>query len=151
MTTMAGDRIFVDTNILIYANLAASPLRATAITRLQDLEAAGGELWISRQTLREYLCAMTKPGLVAGAAMSLPSLIADVQNFAADLELAEDGPAVTANLLALLMAVPAGGKQVYDANIVATMQAHGITKLLTHNTADFARFASLITILPLVP
>ena len=43
-----------------------------------------------------------------------------------------------------------GGKQVHDANIVATMQAHGLRRLLTHNTADFARFGALIQVEPLV-
>ena len=37
-----------------------------------------------------------------------------------------------------------GGKQVHDANIVATMLAHGETRLLTFNQADFRRFAGLI-------
>jgi predicted nucleic acid-binding protein len=32
---------------------------------------------------------------------------------------------------------------------VATMQAHGLGRLLTHNAADFARFAGLITVLSL--
>ena len=40
---------------------------------------------------------------------------------------------------------------MHDANIVAATQAHGIRRLLTHNTADFARFAGLITVEPLVP
>ena len=35
------------------------------------------------------------------------------------------------------------------ANIVGTMQAHGISHLLTHNTADFAHFAQWITVVPL--
>ncbi len=38
----------------------------------------------------------------------------------------------------------------HDANIGATMQVYGIRHLLTHNTADFARFAHLITVVPLV-
>jgi predicted nucleic acid-binding protein len=63
---------------------------------------------------------------------------------------AEEGPAVTANLLTLLSSIPIAGKHVHDANVVATMQAHGIPRLLTHNTVDFARFARLITVLPLV-
>jgi predicted nucleic acid-binding protein len=58
---------------------------------------------------------------------------------------------VTANLLHLLTTVPVAGRQVHDANIVATMLAHGVPKLLTHNTADFARFAAVITVVPLVP
>ena len=32
-----------------------------------------------------------------------------------------------------------GGKQVHDANIVATMLAYGISSVPTHNTADFKR------------
>lgn len=37
-----------------------------------------------------------------------------------------------------------GGKQVHDANIVATMLAHGEARLLTFNAADFRRFVPLI-------
>ena len=39
-----------------------------------------------------------------------------------------------------------GGKQVHDANIVATMLAHGETRLLTFNTADFRRLVPLIEV-----
>jgi predicted nucleic acid-binding protein len=38
------------------------------------------------------------------------------------------------------------GRQVHDANIVATMLANGITRLLTFNVADFRRFAALISV-----
>ncbi len=41
---------------------------------------------------------------------------------------------------------PVGGRQIHDANIVATMQVHSIQKLLTDNVADFRRFGSIITI-----
>ena len=47
--------------------------------------------------------------------------------------------------------IPLGGKQVHDANIVATMQAYGVNRLLTDNTADYVRFSGLITVIPLVP
>jgi len=39
-----------------------------------------------------------------------------------------------------------GGKQVHDATIVATMRAHGATRRLTFNAADFRRFAPLIEV-----
>lgn len=39
------------------------------------------------------------------------------------------------------------GKQVHGANIVATMLAHGETRLLTFNLADFQRFDSLIELI----
>jgi hypothetical protein len=69
----------------------------------------------------------------------------------ADMRIAEDGPLVTDELLRLIAAIPCGGKQVHDANIVATMLAHRIPTLLTHNVPDFQRFTTHITIQPLVP
>ncbi len=147
-----SDKVFIDTNILVYAHLALAPLHATAVAALQGLLAAGAELWISRQTLREYLSAMTQPGALTGSiSIPLPSLLADVRSFAADFRIAEDSQVVTDNLLILIGAIPVAGKQIHDANIVASMQAYSVPKLLTHNIADFKRFASLITVLPLVP
>jgi predicted nucleic acid-binding protein len=145
-----SDPVFIDTNVLVYANLALSPFHGPALTQLQDLDNAGSELWISRQTIREYLAAMTRPGVLTGS-IPIPSLLSDVRTFSTQFHLAEDGPSVTAHLLNLMNTIPIGGKLVHDANIVATMQAFNISKLLTHNTADFARFASLITVVPLVP
>jgi predicted nucleic acid-binding protein len=72
------------------------------------------------------------------------SLIADVTRFQSQFQIAEDGPSVTTNLLGLLGSILIGGKQVHDANLVATMQTHGLRRLLTHNTADFARFGAII-------
>ncbi|UBF24522.1 hypothetical protein K9N68_22915 [Kovacikia minuta CCNUW1] len=46
--------------------------------------------------------------------------------------------------------IPTGGRQIHDANIVATMQTYGVQNLLTHNTADFDRFSQVITVLPLI-
>ena len=146
----AGDPVFVDTNILVYANTATAPLRLEAQAALQSYSAAAAGLWISRQILREYLATLSR---IQSFSVPVPAttLTADVIRFQSQFRIAEDGPTVTSNLLTLLRSIPIGGKQVHDANIVATMQAHGLRRLLTHNTADFARFGSLIQIEPLVP
>lgn len=57
---------------------------------------------------------------------------------------------VTNRLFELLLRIPAGGKHIHDANIVATMQTNDITQLLTENISDFTRYSQLITIVPLV-
>jgi predicted nucleic acid-binding protein len=150
MATTVVDQVFVDTNILIYARVAQSPLHSAAVTKLQDLATAGHSLWSSRQILREYLASLSKPGIVT-VPVPMATLISDVRSFQTRFFIAEDGPAVTSHLLNLLAAIPCGGKQVHDANIVATMLAHGIAKLLTHNAADFNRFAAHITVISLVP
>lgn len=150
MATTAVDPVLVDTNVLIYHQIARSPFHAAARNQLRDLSAAGHTLWVSRQILREYLAAMSRPGTVTPPP-SMTALIADVQTFQTRFFIAEDGPAATIHLLSLLTSIPCGGKRVHDANIVATMLAHGIPRLLTHNVADFSRFAGIITVVPLVP
>ena len=51
---------------------------------------------------------------------------------------------VTESLIALCREVSVGGSQIHDANIVATMLAHGERRLLTFNTSDFRRFGDRI-------
>ncbi|HWG46138.1 MAG TPA: type II toxin-antitoxin system VapC family toxin [Gemmataceae bacterium] len=149
MTTMVADPVFVDTNILVYARATMAPLHGNAVTKLQDLATAGHPLWISRQILREYLSAMSRPGTWT-TPVSMTGLVSDVQTFERQLFLVEDGAAITTRLLTLLTAIPCAGKQIHDANIVATMLTQGIQNLLTHNVADFNRFAAHITVIPLI-
>jgi predicted nucleic acid-binding protein len=148
MTTLAVDPIFLDTNILVYANVVSAPLHTTALNQLQQLWDDGHPLWVSRQVLREYLAVLTRP-----QTFSQPQPVAIVAErirfFTTHFQVADENATVTENLLALLTNLEVKGKQIHDANIVATMQAYGITHLLTNNVADFQRFAHLITIVPL--
>lgn len=145
----APQAVWIDTNVLIYANLALSPFHQAAVTQLETLDQQGCELWLSRQTLREYLAVLTKPNVLT-ALLPITALAADVRYFGARFLVGEDGQQVTETLLDLLTRFPTGGKQVHDANIVATMLRYGVTHLLTHNVKDFVRFSSVITVLPLV-
>lgn len=63
---------------------------------------------------------------------------------AGEFEILEDGVRVWDELIGLCRRHSFGGRQVHDANIVATMLAHGERQLLTFNAADFQRFAGLI-------
>ena len=59
---------------------------------------------------------------------------------------ADETDSVSRELLSLMQNGLARGKQVHDANIVATCLAYGIPRLLTHNRTDFQRFAGLIRV-----
>ena len=76
--------------------------------------------------------------------MPLSEALDDVDKLLDTYSLLEDGPAVTETLVTLCREVPVGGRQIHDANIVATMLAHGERRLLTFNTADFRRFGDRI-------
>jgi predicted nucleic acid-binding protein len=93
-------------------------------------------------SLREYLAAPSLPMAMA---------IADVRHFQSLFEVAPDGGPVFEQLLKLLAAYPGSGKQVHDANLVATMLVSGVNRLLTYNARDFQRFTSTIKFEPLVP
>ena len=47
-------------------------------------------------------------------------------------------------LVVLFREVPVGGRQIHDANIVATMLARGERRLMTFNASDFRRYGSRI-------
>jgi len=142
---MDADPAFVDTNLLVYASRNKSPFHPNATASLLRARDDGPPLWISRQVVREYLAAVSRPQ-PSEPALSIAEASADVERFLADFNVAEDGPEVTRTLLQLLAQYPSGGRQVHDVNIVATMLAHGITRLLTFNEADFRRFDSVLAI-----
>ena len=147
MATMAADPVFVDTNVLIYATRRTASEHAAAQAALARLEGEGHSLWISLQVLREYLAAVTRPQ-AKSSALPMGTAIADVRRFQQVFYVAEDRPVVLDRLLDLLAAHLGAGRQVHDANIVATMLEYGIHRLLTFNAADFRRFAGIIELEP---
>ena len=104
-------------------------------------------LWISQQILREYLAAVTRPQATAPA-LPMASAIADVRRFRAAFQTAEERASVLDRVIQS-MSHRAAGRQVHDANIVATMLDSELHRLLTFNVTDFQRFAPLINIDPL--
>jgi predicted nucleic acid-binding protein len=132
-------KAFVDTNIVLRAFNKPLPFHEEANQLLDAQTIAGVELWISRQILREYLIQVTHP-------RNFPTPIAleigseQLTNIMNSFQIADETAAVTAQLIALLRAYPTGGKQIHDANIVATMLTNGVDTLLTMNVADFRRF-----------
>lgn len=140
-----AEPLFLDTNVLVYANVAESPFHTQALGAIQKAHRTGRPLWVSRQILREYLAILTRPQAFT---QPLPrdTVIERVRYFEARFQVADDTAAVTAHLLELLQDYKIGGKQIHDANIVATMHTYGIRCLLTHNRQDFERFGDTITL-----
>lgn len=140
-----AEPLFIDTNILIYANVATAPLHAQALAAIKAAHQAGRPLWISRQVLREFIAARTRPQTFAQP--STPQVVIErVRYLEERFQVVDDTAAVTGQLVKLIAAFKIGGKQVHDANIVASMLAYDIPCLMTHNTKDFERFSDMITI-----
>ncbi len=135
--------IVVDTNALVSAFITSAPDhdRAYAWFRQNAVSLA-----ITRQIMREYVAVPTRPQHWAGPSQ-VHQVIVQLESLVRPMEILEDGPAVWAELTRLSRQFVFGGKQVHDANIVATMLAHGETRLLTFNVRDFRRFDTLIEII----
>ena len=110
---------------------------------MKETSDSGETLRISRQVIREYLATVTRPQSWSPA-VSMDAALAQVAELEAKFEILEDGPRVSDRLVMLCREVPLGGKQIHDANIAATMLAHGERRLLTFNAADFRRYGARI-------
>ena len=135
--------MFVDTNILVNARILEAPHHESARAGLERALRGPEPLCISRQVMREYLAVVTRPQ-VWPVAISRAEALSDVNRLAGSFEVLEDGPRVTKVLVALCRDAQVGGRQIHDANIVATMLAHGERRLLTFNAADFRRYGDRI-------
>lgn len=142
---MTDGKAFVDTNVLLRATLAEMPLHHQAEAVVRNMRDAQTELWISRQVIREYLVQVTHPRTFASP-LSIEELDRQVTAIHSLFRVADETYEVTAQLMALLRTYATRGKQIHDANIVATMLAFGIDTLLTFNLDDFRRFEDRILI-----
>lgn len=151
MVTTGVDRLLVDTNILVYATNEDSPWQSVAEQALADWRGEGTQLCVSVQVLREYLAVTTRS---APGQTGVPDYVAISENlaeFRTNFLVLEDTRLVSEELEKLARQFSVQGRQVHDANLVATLRVHGLRDLLTHNTADFSRYSSLVTVHPLVP
>jgi len=144
MATMDAEAIFVDTNALVYANVIETPFHDQALAAINAAHEAGRTIWISRQVIREYLVTLTRPQTFDN--LPRATVFEQVNQFTERFQVADDTAAVTGQLVKLMGDFKIGGKQVHDANIVATMLAYDIPCLLTHNAKDFERFGEILTI-----
>lgn len=144
MATMDDSPLFIDTNILVYANIIETPFHEQALAAINTAHNAGRTIWISRQVIREYLVTLTRPQVFEN--LPRATVLKQVDQFIERFQVADDTAAVSEQLVKLMSDFKIGGKQVHDANIVATMLAYDIPCLLTHNVKDFRRFGEVIKI-----
>ena len=148
MTTTGDKLCFLDTNVLIYASNNISPWHQSSKEKIQKLLSEEFRLFISPQILREYVSVASRS---IGIEKPTPweMILSNYEYFQNNFTLLDEGRHTVIELSRLLSKIPAAGKHVHDANIVATMLAHDIPNLLTHNTGDFSRYSQLINVISL--
>ncbi|MBL8133861.1 MAG: VapC toxin family PIN domain ribonuclease [Anaerolineae bacterium] len=139
-------KVFVDTNVLLRATIAAFPDHGIVKPFLDGFITQGDELWISGQVVREYFNQTTRPQAFMKP-MNAAQIEAQYAKLRVVFSIATETEAVVEQFVRLLQTHPTGGKQVHDANLVATMLVYGIDTLLTINVKDLERFHDRITLI----
>ena len=116
-----------------------------ALSAIEKLYRANKPIWISRQVIREYISILSRPQTFSQP-LTAQTIARRIEFFQRKFNVADDNAEVTEELLKLMKGYKFGGKQIHDANIVATMKAYDISSLLTCNVKDFNKFADLIKI-----
>ena len=142
MATTGVDSIFVDTNVLVYANNRESDLCDSSRIRLNELSGSGNPLVISDQVIREYLVIMTRPGFIEKP-ISTKSAIEDAERMKKEFTLIFPDSTSLENLIELLRKYEIKGKRIHDAALVSLMLANGIKDILTNNIDDFKSFKEI--------
>ncbi|MEP6814138.1 MAG: type II toxin-antitoxin system VapC family toxin [Marmoricola sp.] len=151
MATPVADRAVLDTNVLLAATDLARQEHEQAVAAIDVWPASGMVLYTSGQILREYLSVATRRVDQNGLGMTRLDAVANVRALRARLNVLSEDIKVSDRLLELLETVECTGKQVHDANIVATMLVHGIDTVVTMNIDDFARFGDHVRVADLRP
>jgi predicted nucleic acid-binding protein len=148
LSTVPG-RVMLDTNVLIAATDEGRAEHRDALTVVNDWAAGQTDLCTSGQILREYLAVATRPAETNGLGLNLPDALANVRAIRDRTTLLAEDSKVADRLLGLLADVQCRGKQVHDANLVATMLVHGIGTVVTMNLEDFTRFERYVSLIRL--
>ena len=142
--------ILLDTNILLRYARTADPDFATVDTAVNTLHADGEVLCVVPQNIYEFWAVATRPTAANGLGLSVPECQVQVARIKRLFRFLPDQPALFAEWEALVGTHACHGRVSFDARLVAAMRTHGITRLLTFNGADFARFPGLTILDPAI-
>jgi predicted nucleic acid-binding protein len=136
-------KYLADTNIylrLINTNDPQSGLVSKAISTLIGDQ---HHLLIAPQSIYELWSVATRPVQANGLGW-LPTQTRNIIDWLTlEFELLSDSNDLYSHWLELVTKHQVSGKPSHDARLVAAMQLHGLTNLLTLNTEDFKRFAGV--------
>lgn len=114
----------------------------------RELINAKEEVVIFPQVVIEFWSVATRPLNVNGLGWTPAQAEAAINNLPSAIRLIPETPAVFEEWKKLVVALGVSGKNVHDAKLVAAMNVHQVTHVLTFNEADFRRYAGIVIVRP---
>jgi predicted nucleic acid-binding protein len=97
-------------------------------------------VYFTLQNISEFWNVATRPAPNNGLGFSVALVMAEIEKIERFLTLLPDSPAVYGEWKRLVVQHGVLGSKVHDAKLVATMNIHGVRRILTVNTGDFTRY-----------
>src|SRR5690349_15514283 len=135
--------VLLDTNILgrmVEVGHAQHRLAADAVAAIT---ARGDSPCLVPQVLYEFWVVATRPTTANGLGLPPSQAAIEVARLKALFPLLPDTPAVYPEWERLVTTYQVAGRSAHDARLVAAMAVHGLTHVLSFNTADFARYRGI--------
>lgn len=135
--------VLLDTNVVV-AFLRRGHLRHVAATSaVKRFSTDNHELCLVPQVCYEFWVVATRPLSSNGLGLQREEALRELVKVQELFSLMRDERTVFDIWQSILGNQVVMGKQGHDARLVAAMQRHGITHLLTFNIADFRRYSSV--------
>jgi predicted nucleic acid-binding protein len=142
--TPESERVFVDTNILIYSTFEDfDPEKYVQCTdTLNKLLQAGTTLFISSQILREYFAVSTNQNIFKKP-LTYKQAVSKMKEFLTRFTHVYEKESTIHILITLIVKYAVSRQKIHDMNIVATMVDNDITHLFTYNVYDFKQISEI--------
>lgn len=134
------NRVFVDTNVLLAATDRDRSQHQNALTFLDEGLRGSLRLFVTGQIFREYLVVATRPQEVNGLGLSPQEALKNVRGFKSVLQILSEDDKTASGLMTMIQKHGLKGKRIHDANLIASMDRHGLRQLKTYNPSDFKTF-----------
>lgn len=129
-----------DTNILLRRTQPDHPSHHIAVESVARLLAAGEPVYVTMQNMAEFWNVATRPVANNGMGFSVALALSELEKIERLLTVLPDVPPIYAEWKRLVVKHSVLGTKVHDAKLVAAMKVHGVSRILTFNTQDFARY-----------
>ena len=141
--------IAVDANALLRFFQRSHPQHPVVRGAVRRLREAGENVCILPQNVVEYWNVATRPPSARGGfGLTLREADHQVRIMERIFTLLPDTPDIHTEWRRLVVEAGVSGVQVHDARIAACLRVHGVTRLLTFNAKDFARYAGFVAVDP---
>lgn len=138
----------LDSNILLRMSQMTHPMHAEATQAVTALLRRGETVHIIPQNLYEFWSVATREIQYNGLGLSVSDAQIELARLTTIFLFLPDSAAIYPEWERLVTQHSVRGRDAHDTRIVATMNVHNITHLLTFNTDDFKRFPGITVISP---